>query len=434
MQAIVFDSPGRLATREMPEPSLLHASDAIVDIQLAAIGGTDRHFIDDPHAGLTPGTIVGREAVGLVRETGRDVRNLSGGDRVVICPAIACGNCVYCRAGYHAQCNATDAGRQASGPALFGAPETLGGLPGLCAERARVPYAHTTLVRLPDEISNAEAVMLADIWSSAWFTAHLAEIRQGDTVAVFGCGPLGQATVACALLRGASRVFAVDRHEDRLARARALGAEVIHSGEESPVAVLRDLTDGIGVDRAIDAAGSDLSATAGSDTQQTACPDGSAEQPRQSVQLWAMDALAKAGTLALTGLWSGPGASVPIALAVARNLTIRAGFCHYRIYLPKVIELCLAGRIDVSAIPLHTEPMANAAEAYQQLDQHQRPWSKLAFQPAPTEQPAARTDTTSNTNTKADADAAAESAQLDDALEDSFPASDPPSIARPGDH
>lgn len=429
MQAIVFDSPGRLATREMPEPSLLHASDAIVDIQLAAIGGTDRHFIDDPHAGLAPGTIIGREAVGLVRETGRDVRNLSGGDRVVICPAIACGNCVYCRAGYHAQCNATDAGRQASGPALFGAPETLGGLPGLCAERARIPYAHTTLVRLPDEISNAEAVMLADIWSSAWFTAHLAEIRQGDTVAVFGCGPLGQATVACALLRGASRVFAVDRHEDRLARARALGAEVIHSGEESPVAVLRDLTDGIGVDRAIDAAGSDLSATAGSDTQQTACPDGSAEQPRQSVQLWAMDALAKAGTLALTGLWSGPGASVPIALAVARNLTIRAGFCHYRIYLPKVIELCLAGRIDVSAIPLHTEPMANAAEAYQQLDQHQRPWSKLAFQPAPTEQPAARTET----DTRTDADAT-ESEQLDDALEDSFPASDPPSITRPGDH
>lgn len=398
MLAIVFNEPGQIATRQLPDPTLLHPADAVVDVSLAALSGTDRHFISDPAAGLAPGTVVGREAVGVVSEVGEQVRNLVPGDRVVVCPAIACGNCVYCRAGYHAQCDGTWPGRQHTGPALLGAPPALGSLHGACADKVRIPYANVSLIRLPAEITDTEAVLLADVWSSAWFAAHLAEVSSGDTVAVFGCGPVGLAAIACAQLLGASRVLAVDRHAGRLQQARALGAEIVHAGEEAPAEAIRALTGGIGVDRAIDAAGSARR---------------SGEEP--DILDTAVAALAKAGTLALTGVYASRRHHFPLSEAIAKNLTLNAGFCHYRLYIPQVIELALAGRIDVCAIDLHIEPLGNAAEAYRCLDQHTAPWNKLGFRPAPV----------SNTS---------EDARLDDALADSFPASDPPAMARPGEH
>ena len=397
MLAIVFNSPGRIETRQLSDPALEHPADAVIDVSLAALSGTDRHFINDPAAGLLPGTVIGREAVGVVNEVGEQVRNLVPGDRVVVCPAIACGNCVYCRAGYHAQCDGTWPGRQHTGPALLGAPPALGGLPGVCADKVRIPYANVSLIRLPDEITDTEAVLLADIWSSAWFAAHLAEISSGDTVAVFGCGPVGLAAIACAQLLGASRVIAVDRHTERLHQARAMGAEIIHAGEEAPADTVLALTGGIGVDRAIDAAGGTLRHSDEPDILDTA-----------------VAALAKAGTLALTGVYSPRRHHFPLSEAIAKNLTINAGFCHYRLYIPQVIELALAGRIDVCAIDLHVEPLGNAAGAYQCLDNHSVPWGKLGFRPAPATMPS-------------------EEEQLDDALADSFPASDPPSMAQPGE-
>src|SRR5205085_10810472 len=170
-------------------------------------------------------------------------------DRVVIASTIACGTCSYCRAGYYAQCD--NANPKGPGTAFFGGPEDAGGFDGLQAEKARIPYAHVGLVRLPDEVSDDEAILISDIFPTGYFGAELAEIKPGDTVAVFGCGPVGQFVIASAKLFGAGRILAVDHIPDRLDMARHQGAEIINFDEENPVQTIKSLTQGIGVDRAI---------------------------------------------------------------------------------------------------------------------------------------------------------------------------------------
>lgn len=257
MKAVVFHDVGDIRLDDVPEPELQASTDAIIRITASAICGTDLHFVRGTVSGMNKGRILGHEAVGIVEALGEDVRNLNIGDRVVVCSTIACGNCAYCRAGYYAQCDEANPGGKQAGTAFFGGPEANGGFNGLQAEKARIPFAHIGLIKLPDEITDEQAILLSDIFPTGYFGAKMAEISAGDTVAVFGCGPVGQFAIASAKLLGAARVFAVDCHEDRLAMARAQGAEVINFEEEDPVEALLRLTDGIGVDRAIDAVGVD---------------------------------------------------------------------------------------------------------------------------------------------------------------------------------
>ena len=191
-----------------------------------------------------------------MEELDKDVRNLNVGDRVVVPSTIACGYCSYCRAGYYAQSdNANPNNGAEAGTSFFGGPADSGPVRGLQAERARIPLAHVGLVRVPDSVTDEQAILISDIFPTAYFGADIAEIEDGDAVAVFGCGPVGQFAIASARLLGAGRVFAVDCVEDRLAMARAQGAEVIDFEKEDPVETLKRLTGGVGVDRAIDAVG-----------------------------------------------------------------------------------------------------------------------------------------------------------------------------------
>ena len=251
MRAVVWKGIGEIAVEELAEPKLEEPTDAIVRLTASAICGTDLHFIRGTMPGMKKGMVLGHEGVGVIEALGDGVRNFNIGDRVVIPSTIACGNCSYCRAGYYAQCDAFEE------TAFFGGPEGAGGFAGLQAEKARVPFAHVGLVKLPDAITDDQAILLSDIFPTGYMGADLAEIRRGNTVAVFGCGPVGQFAIAGARLLGAGRVFAVDKVPSRLAMARAQGAEVIDFAKEDPVATLKALTGGIGVDRAIDAVGLD---------------------------------------------------------------------------------------------------------------------------------------------------------------------------------
>lgn len=263
MKAVVFHGVGDIRVDEVAEPQLQEATDAIVRLTASAICGTDLHFVRGTMAGTRPGTILGHEGVGVVEEVGDDVRNLSPGDRVVICSTIACGHCSYCRAGYFAQCDNANPNGKLAGTAFFGGPEPTGPFDGLQAQRARIPYASTTLVRLPHEVSDEQALPISDIFPTGWFGAKLAEVSEGDTVAVFGCGPVGQFAIISAFLQGASRVLAVDAIPDRLEAARSHTAEVIDFEAEDPVEAIRRLTGGIGVDKAIDAVGVDATSPGG---------------------------------------------------------------------------------------------------------------------------------------------------------------------------
>ena len=198
MKAVVYHDVGDIRLEDVPEPRILAPTDAIVRITASAICGTDLHFVRGTVSGMQPGTILGHEGVGIVEELGADVRNLQVGDRVVIPSTIACGNCSYCRAGYFAQCDGANPNGKEAGTSFYGGPQTTGPFHGLQAEKARIPFANIGLVKLPPEISDDQAILLSDIFPTGYFGAEMAEVGSGDTVAVFGCGPVGQFAIASA--------------------------------------------------------------------------------------------------------------------------------------------------------------------------------------------------------------------------------------------
>jgi threonine dehydrogenase-like Zn-dependent dehydrogenase len=257
MKAVVYHDIGDIRLEDVPEPRIKDSNDAVVRITSSAICGTDLHMVRGTMPGMEPGTILGHEGVGIVEDKGRNVRNFDVGDRVVIGSTIACGYCSYCRAGYFSQCdNANPNGPQA-GTCFFGGPKASGSINGLQAEMARVPFANVGMVKVPDSVTDEQALMLSDIFPTGYFGADLAHIHAGHTVSVFGCGPVGQFAIISALLMGAGRVLAVDCIDSRLQKARENGAETINFEEEDAVDTILELTGGIGTDRAIDAVGID---------------------------------------------------------------------------------------------------------------------------------------------------------------------------------
>jgi threonine dehydrogenase-like Zn-dependent dehydrogenase len=389
MKAVVFHGVGDIRLDEVADPERKEATDALVRLTASAICGTDLHFVRGTMPGVRPGTILGHEGVGVVEEAGAAVRSFRPGDRVVIGSTINCGYCSYCRAGHHAQCDV--ANPNAPGTAFFGGPEMAGGFHGLQAERARIPHATSTMVKLPDEVSDDQAILLSDIFPTGYFGADMADIKPGSTVAVFGCGPVGLFTIASAILLGAGRVFAVDRHEDRLARAVALGAEAVNFSKEDPVAVLKELTGGIGPDRVIDAVG--VEAELPGQKEQPEQLDemmkerarGSSFQPGGAPTAaidWAVDAVAKAGVISVIGVYPESVRWFPFGKAMMKNLRIHTGNCHHRRYLPKLIELVRTGAVDPLKILSQVEPMTSAIDAYRAFDERRAGWIKVELKPS----------------------------------------------------
>lgn len=257
VKAVVWHDVGDIRLDDVPVPTLQEPTDAIIRITSSAICGTDLHLVRGTMSGMKPGTVLGHEAVGVVEEVGKDVRGFRPGDRVVVCSTISCGYCSYCRAGYFGQCdNANPNGPQA-GTSFFGGPEATGAVDGLQAEYARIPYATTTLVKVPDTVIDEQAIMVSDVLPTGWFGARLAQVTEGDTVLVLGAGVVGQCAVASAKRQGAARVLVVDGIESRLEMARAQNAEPVDYNREDPVEAVLESTGGIGVDRVIDAVGVD---------------------------------------------------------------------------------------------------------------------------------------------------------------------------------
>ncbi|WP_269140961.1 zinc-dependent alcohol dehydrogenase [Steroidobacter gossypii] len=403
MKAVVFHGVGDIRLDDVPEPKIQEPTDAIVRLTASAICGTDLHMIRGTFTGMQEGTILGHEGVGVVEELGPMVRNLEVGERVVIPSTIACGYCSYCRAGYFAQCDTVNPHGKRAGTAFFGGPTASGPFHGLQAERARIPFAHVGLVKLPDDVTDDQAILLSDIFPTGYFGAELAEIRDGDTVVVFGCGPVGQFAIASAKLLGAGRVIAVDKYDDRLAIARKQGAEVVNFEKEDPIDVIIELTGGIGADRAIDAVGIDAmhphhGPAADKARQQESqfkkevqsiapeqAGDGNwrpGDAPSQVLQ-WSVEALAKAGTLAIIGVYSPAANAFPIGQAMNKNLTIKMGNCHHRKYIPHLIELVRSGVIEPEQILTQIEPLDNVISAYEAFDKRRSGWTKVELLPHP---------------------------------------------------
>lgn len=404
MKAVCYHGVADIRLDNVAEPKIKDDTDAIVRLTSSAICGTDLHLIRGTLTGMKEGRVLGHEGVGVVEEIGKGVRNLKKGDRVVIPSTVACGYCSYCRAGWYSQCdNANPAGRDA-GTAFFGGPEDSGGLDGLQAEFARVPFAHVGLVELPEEVHDDEAILLSDIFPTGYMAAEIACIEPGRTVAVFGCGPVGQFVIASLKVLGAGRIFAVDTIPSRLDMARMQGAEVIDFNAEDPIAVIKDLTGGIGVDRAIDAVGVDATkphsgpgAKAISNLDKDlahevkkiapdAKPRGGNWEPGDAPSLvlnWCVQALAKGGTMSVVGVYSMESRTFPVGEAMNKNVTLRMGNCNHRKYIPHLLELVRTGAVKPTEILTHVGPLTGAIEAYKNFDRREPGWIKVMLEPAP---------------------------------------------------
>ena len=398
MKAVVWKSVGKIEVADVAGPKIQDPTDAIVRLTASAICGTDLHFIRGTVGEMKPGTILGHEGVGVVEEVGKNVRNLRVGDRVVIPSTIACGHCSYCRAGYSAQCDTANP----KGTAFFGGPRDSGPFQGLQAEMARVPFANVGPVKLPDEVTDDQAILLSDIFPTGFFGAELAEIKPGDPVAVFGCGPVGQFAIASAKLLGAGRVFAIDKVKSRLDMAAAQGAETIDFDSEDPVKALKELTGGIGPNRVIDAVGVDAETAHGGPASRKskqqrkklrkeveeiapkAKPDGElwvpGDAPSQALE-WAVDAVAKAGTISIIGVYAEKS-QFPIGKAMSKNLTVEMGNCNHRRYIPRLLEMVRARQIDPAEFLTNQVSLTKALEAYEAFDTREEGWIKVELTPA----------------------------------------------------
>jgi len=399
MKAVVFHDLGDIRVDEVADPQIQEPTDAIVRLTASAICGTDLHFVRGTMAPTKQGLILGHEGVGVVEEVGPDVRNLEVGDRVVIPSTIACGSCSYCRAGYYSQCDEANPGGRLAGTAFFGGPEASGSFDGLQAEKARIPYANVGLVKLPDDVSDDQAILISDIFPTGWFGADMADIHPGHTVAVLGCGPVGLFAILSALRMGAGRVIAVDVEQDRLRRARGLGAETVDFEAEDPVEAIRRLTGGIGVDRVIDAVGVDARTAhagpanaeddetfAAERAQVTPEPASDGETwvpgdaPSQALR-WAVQAVAKAGVVSIIGVYPPTLDRFPIGEAMNKNLTLRMGNCNHRKYIPQLVDLVRSGAADLEPITSDLEPLTGAIDAYRAFDERQPGWIKVQLEP-----------------------------------------------------
>jgi threonine dehydrogenase-like Zn-dependent dehydrogenase len=392
MRAVVFHGIGHIELDEVPEPSIEHPNDVIVRVTASAICGTDLHFVRGTMGGVKPGRILGHEAVGIVEEVGDYVTNLRAGDRVVVPSTIACGTCSYCRAGYYAQCD--HANPNGPGTAFFGGPETGGGFDGLQAEYARIPWGNVGLVRLPDDVSDDQAILVSDIFPTGYMAADIAEIKPGNVVCVLGCGPVGQFAIWSAFHLGAGRVIAVDSIPDRLESARDLGAEAVSFEDDDPVELISEMTRGIGADRVIDAVGVDANRPSDSeeaDFEQAIdelaperAPRGPQWQPgsgpTQALR-WASSIVAKAGTIALIGVYPPTVEQFPIGAAMMKNLTLTMGNCHHRKYIPRLVELVRAGAVDPTELITRQERLESAVEAYEAFDRREAGWLKVELEP-----------------------------------------------------
>lgn len=397
MKAVVWQDVGRISVDDVADPKIEQPTDAIIRVTTSAICGTDLHLVRGTMPGMEPGTVLGHEAVGVIEEVGDAVRGFTPGERVVVCSTVACGTCSYCRAGYFSQCDTANPNGPAAGTSFFGGPQMTGPVDGLQAERARIPWAMTTLVKVPDAVTDDQAIMVSDVLPTGWFGARLAQVSEGDTVAVFGAGVVGQCAIASAKRQGASRVLVVDGIEERLDTARRQNAEPINFNTEDPVALIKELTGGIGADRVIDAVGIDAQRPKSGPAAENlpvdvetfeaernaAAPQGNTESGQwmagdapSLAARWAVKAAAKAGSIGVIGVYSPTFSAFPIGEMMNRNLTVQGGNCPHRRFIPKLLGMVADGGIDPTQFITQTADPMSMVDAYEKFDLREQGWLK----------------------------------------------------------
>jgi len=380
MKAVVFKGIGDIALEEVQSPIIQDPKDALVRITMSTICGTDLHMIRGSMTGMQPGTILGHEGVGIVEKVGADVKKIKVGDRVIIPSTIACGTCDYCKKKIYSQCDYYTHNDSQTNTAFYGGPKKSGPFNGMQVEMVRVPFEDVGLVTIPTDVTDSQAILLSDILPTAYMGVEMADIQPTDNIAVFGCGPVGQLVILLLKRSGIKTIFAIDNVPSRLALAEKQGAHAINFDHEDPVSVLKKLTQGKGPDKIIDAVGIDAEQPhytwADSSDHQAQWLPGNA--PWQALQ-WEVDALCKAGTLSIIGVYPGPFHLFPIGTAMGKNLIIKMGNCNHRAYIPKLLEWVHKKEIDLTPFITQTISFDKVIDAYKHFDKREDGWLKVAL-------------------------------------------------------
>ncbi len=374
MKALCWYGTGDVRVETVPEPKILNPGDAIVKITSTAICGSDLHLFDGFMPTMEKGDILGHEPMGEVVEVGKEVKNLKVGDRVVVPFTISCGECFFCRKEMFSLCDNSnpnaEIARLAMGhsPAgLFGFSHMLGGYAGGQAEFLRVPFADVGPLKIEnDSLSDEQVLFLSDIFPTGYMAAENCGIEEGDTVAVWGCGPVGQFTIQSAWMLGAGRVIAIDRVPERLAMAEKHGkAETINFDKDKVYDRLMEMTGGRGPDRCVDAVGAEAHATGRVDSVLDAAKAAVyLGTDRPHVIREAIMCCRKGGTVSIPGAYVGVMDKLPLGAMMNKGLTIKTGQTHVQHYNKPLLKKIEAGEIDPSFVITHEVKLDDAPAAY----------------------------------------------------------------------
>jgi len=380
----------KIETVNVADPQILNPHDAIIKITRTAICGSDLHLFDGFIPTMESGDVLGHEFMGIVEEVGKEVTNLKRGDRVVVPFTIACGQCFFCKKQLWSACDNTnpnahlmEAAYGYSGSALFGYSHMIGGYAGGQAQYARVPFANVGPLKIESDLPDEKVLFLSDIFPTGYMAAENAQIQQGDTVAVWGCGPVGQFAIASAFMLGAGRVIAIDRFPERLAMARGIGAITVDYSEDDVkvLTALRDLTGGIGPDACIDAVGLEAHSADLQGLYDAVKVVLMLETDRPAVLRQAIQAVRKAGTLSIPGVYGGLLDKVPFGAAFGKGITMKMGQTHMHKYMKPLLERIENGQIDPTYIISHRITLDEAPEMYKVWRDKKEHVTKIVIDP-----------------------------------------------------
>jgi threonine dehydrogenase-like Zn-dependent dehydrogenase len=390
MKALAWHGKGDMRLDTVPDPKIEHPRDAIIKVTACAICGSDLHIYNGVIPEMKHGDVIGHETMGEVVEVGAENKKLKVGDRVVVPFTIACGECFFCQKGQFSGCERTNPDFQKAeklwghSPAgLFGYSHLLGGYAGGQAEFLRVPYADVGPVIVPQGLDDEQVLFLSDIFPTGYMAADFCNIQGGETIAIWGCGPVGQFAIRSAFLLGAERVLAIETVPERLRLAEEAGAVTIDFKKEDVYERIQEMTKGRGADACIDAVGTEPDATSGADAIidriKVATFMGT---DRPHVLRQAIQCCRNFGIISIVGVYGGSLDNIPMGSAINRGLTFRMAQTPVQAYLPKLLQHIVDGDIDPSFVITHRAGLSEGPELYKKFRDREDGCIKVVMKPA----------------------------------------------------